>query len=108
MGIDKAMVIVPHADDAEFMVSGTVALWTQDGTEVTYVIVTNGDKGSDDPYWPGTEAVAQYQGNGGTATNAVPVANTGGAGTRDAHWREAHMGRELMTGFINTGENPLS
>jgi len=25
------------------------------------------------------------------------------AGTLDAHWHGAHMGRELMTGFINTG-----
>jgi len=43
------MVIVAHTDDAEFMAAGTVALWARDGTEVTYVIVTNGDKGSDVP-----------------------------------------------------------
>ncbi len=49
MAPDRAMVIVAHADDAEFMVSGTAALWAQEGTEITYVIVTNGDKGSDDP-----------------------------------------------------------
>ena len=51
----------------------------------------------------------QYDLSGGTSTNKVPVANTGGTGTVDAHWREAHMGREAMTGFINTGSvNPLS
>jgi len=62
-----------------------------------------------DPYWPGTEAVAQYDLSGGTATNKVPVANTGGSGTADAHWREADMGRQLMTGYINSGQvNPLS
>jgi hypothetical protein len=67
------------------------------------------DAGGADPFWPGTEAVTQYGLNGGAATNSVPVANTGGAGTADAHWREAHMGRELMTGFINIGAvNPLS
>jgi hypothetical protein len=66
------------------------------------------DAGTADPYWPGTEAVARYQAAGGTELKAVPVANTGGTGTADAHWREAHMGRELMTGYINTGENPLS
>jgi LmbE family N-acetylglucosaminyl deacetylase len=49
MAPDRAMVIVPHADDAEFLVAGTAAQWAQEGTEVTYVIVTNGDKGSDDP-----------------------------------------------------------
>jgi LmbE family N-acetylglucosaminyl deacetylase len=49
MTTDRAMVIVAHTDDAEFMAAGAVALWAREGTEVTYVIVTNGDKGSDDP-----------------------------------------------------------
>src|SRR3989304_5046843 len=49
MAPDRAMVIVAHPDDAEFLVAGTAALWAADGTEVTYVIVTNGDKGSEDP-----------------------------------------------------------
>ncbi len=76
------------------------------GTPWTTTLV---DSAGTDPYWPGTEAVKQYDLNGGTSTNKVPVANTGGMGTADAHWREAEMGRELMTGFINIGSvNPLS
>ena len=43
------MVVVAHPDDAEFMVAGTVAKWARHGCEITYVIVTRGDKGSDDP-----------------------------------------------------------
>ena len=43
------MVVVAHPDDAEFMVAGTAAKWAAQGTEVTYVVVTKGDKGSDDP-----------------------------------------------------------
>ena len=43
------MVVVAHPDDAEFMVAGTVAKWAKHGCAVTYVIVTRGDKGSDDP-----------------------------------------------------------
>ncbi len=49
MAPDRAMVIVAHPDDAEFLAAGTVALWVREGAEVTYVIVTNGNKGSDDP-----------------------------------------------------------
>ncbi len=49
MAPERAMVIVAHPDDAEFLASGAVALWAREGTEVTYVIVTNGDKGSEDP-----------------------------------------------------------
>ncbi|MBI2764374.1 MAG: PIG-L family deacetylase [Chloroflexi bacterium] len=43
------MLIVAHPDDAEFMAAGTVAKWAAGGCDVTYVIVTRGDKGSDDP-----------------------------------------------------------
>ena len=38
-----------HPDDPEFFCGGTVALWCAAGTEVTYLILTNGNKGSDDP-----------------------------------------------------------
>ena len=44
----SAMVVVAHADDAEFGCSGTVAKWCREGVEVVYVICTNGNKGSDD------------------------------------------------------------
>jgi LmbE family N-acetylglucosaminyl deacetylase len=43
------MVIVPHPDDPEFFAGGLVALWCAAGSEVTYLILTNGNKGSDDP-----------------------------------------------------------
>ena len=39
---------------------------------------------------------------------SVPVANTGGPGTADAHWRESVFDNELMTGYIDSGSNPLS
>lgn len=43
------MVIVAHPDDAEFGASGTVAKWARAGAAVTYVICTDGSKGSNDP-----------------------------------------------------------
>ena len=45
----RVMIIVAHPDDPEFFVGGTIALWTREGAEITYLILTNGDKGSDDP-----------------------------------------------------------
>ncbi len=45
----KAMVVVAHPDDAEFMCAGTVARWTSEGREVVYALVTSGDKGAADP-----------------------------------------------------------
>ena len=43
------MVIYAHPDDAEFGMAGTVARWASAGVEMTYVLVTNGASGSQDP-----------------------------------------------------------
>ena len=45
----QVMVVIPHPDDAESRMAGTVARWTREGKEVIYVLCTNGDKGTDDP-----------------------------------------------------------
>ena len=48
-GPKRIAVIVAHPDDAEFDCAGTVAKWASEGNEVAYVLLTSGDKGSDDP-----------------------------------------------------------
>lgn len=67
-------------------------------------------RGTDDPYFAGTGARTQFTANGGASFTGtpVPVENTGGAGTRDAHWRRTIFGRELMQGYANRGLSPLS
>ena len=45
----RGMVVVAHADDAEYGCSGTVAKWCREGMEVVYVLCTDGSKGSSDP-----------------------------------------------------------
>ncbi|HDQ74042.1 MAG TPA: PIG-L family deacetylase [Chloroflexi bacterium] len=45
----RAMVIAAHPDDPEFGCAGTMAKWAQAGKEITYVLLTSGDKGSHDP-----------------------------------------------------------
>lgn len=47
-GPGRAMVIMAHPDDAEFMCAGTVAKWCAEGWDVYYVLVTGGDKGTHD------------------------------------------------------------
>jgi LmbE family N-acetylglucosaminyl deacetylase len=44
----NVIVIVAHPDDAESWAGGTVAKFAQEGRTITYVVVTNGEKGSDD------------------------------------------------------------
>ena len=41
---ERALVVTPHPDDAEIGCGGTVAGWIAEGTEVYYVLCTNGDK----------------------------------------------------------------
>lgn len=48
-GPGRAMVIMAHPDDAEFLCGGTVARWCAEGWEVVYVVATGGDKGTHDP-----------------------------------------------------------
>lgn len=83
--------------------------------------------GVQDTYFSCPKAQAAFDSVGGTSYtgggsspprgNIVPVENCGtspyipqtcGAGTVDSHWREVVMTNELMTGFLNTGSNPLS
>jgi Leishmanolysin len=62
--------------------------------------------GTADPRFVGPLAVAAYDHLGGSG--AVPVEGDFGPGTRDSHWDEDTFDNELMTGFLNLGENPLS
>ena len=45
---ERVMVVTAHPDDPEFGAGGTVAKLAREGREVTYIIVTNGNKGSGD------------------------------------------------------------
>jgi PKD repeat protein len=73
-------------------------------------------EGTNTPLFVGAKAVAEWQALGGTGN--VPVENCRdknnnpipgcGAGTRDSHWREAVFDNEIMTGYLNSGANPLS
>ncbi len=57
----------------------------------------------------GAQATAAYNQVFGTSASGVPVENTGGAGTRDSHWRDSILVNELMTGWAGPGTNlPLS
>ena len=44
-----AMSIHAHPDDQDFTVAGTLAKWARAGCEVSSVIITSGDSGSNDP-----------------------------------------------------------
>jgi hypothetical protein len=66
--------------------------------------------GGADPQFTGSSATREYAAllGPGAQPRGVPLANVGGPGTRDGHWREEVFANELMTGFLDTAPNPLS
>jgi len=44
----RVMFVAAHSDDPDFLAGGTIARLAKEGREITYVIVTNGNKGSSD------------------------------------------------------------
>ena len=53
--VQRALVVTPHPDDAEFGCGGTVAKLVHAGKEVFYVVATSGNKGGRD-----TDMTAEY------------------------------------------------
>ncbi|MCB0136641.1 MAG: PIG-L family deacetylase, partial [Caldilineaceae bacterium] len=47
--VQRALVIVAHPDDADFICAGTCIQMARQGIEVTYMVLTNGDKGNHNP-----------------------------------------------------------
>jgi LmbE family N-acetylglucosaminyl deacetylase len=43
------LVITPHPDDAELGAGGTIALWSERGYRIAYVVCSSGEKGTSDP-----------------------------------------------------------
>ena len=46
---ERVLVVAAHPDDIEFGAAGTVARWITEGATVQYLLMTRGDKGSDNP-----------------------------------------------------------
>jgi LmbE family N-acetylglucosaminyl deacetylase len=52
---ERVLVVIAHPDDAEFWAGGTVARWTDAGSEVTYCVLSDGEAGGFDPAIPRSE-----------------------------------------------------
>ena len=87
-------------------VLGIGTLWGHHG------LLRNPSSQSDnaDTHFAGRLAVGAFDaagGNGYTGGAKVPVENTGGAGTRNSHWRASVFGNELMIGWLRNSP-PMS
>ena len=80
----RGMVVVAHADDAEWGCSGTVARWCAEGWEVVYVLCTDGSKGSDNPDMTGDELVKIRREEQGDAAKVLGLCDVVFLGYEDA------------------------
>ncbi|MEO0905578.1 MAG: leishmanolysin-related zinc metalloendopeptidase, partial [Pseudomonadota bacterium] len=62
--------------------------------------------GTNDPRFTGPAAAREFAALLPDDDPFVPIANTGGAGTREGHWRELIFGDELLTGFLSGTNRP--
>ncbi len=91
-----AMVITAHPDDTEFGASGIVALWAEKGTEVTYVIVTDGSKGSSDPNMTPQKIAALREEEQKAAADVLGVMHVVFLGLPDGEVRNDYQLREKI------------
>ena len=91
MGVSVFRQVVLHEMSHSL---GIGSIWDRLG------LVSNGE-------FTGAKAVSEYHRLGGTHAG-VPVEQDGGSGTAGSHWDEETFHNELMTGYINDGDNPFS
>ena len=82
-------MVTAHPDDVDFGAAGSVARWVEEGHEVAYCIVTDGDAGGFDPAVPRSEIPAIRRAEQRAAAKVV--------GVEDVHFLGHPDGRLVAT-----------
>ena len=70
----RAMAIFAHPDDVDFGCSGTIGSWIASaGTDVTYCVITSGQKGTHDPKMSPTQMAKTREAEQRAAGEAIGV-----------------------------------
>ena len=77
--------VFAHPDDPEFGAGGSMAKLAKDGAEVTYVIVTDGSQGGEDPKQKDSELVAIRQREQRAAAKVLGIKKVEFLGYKDGH-----------------------
>lgn len=80
----RVMAIMAHPDDIEFGCGGTIAKWASEGQEITFVLGTSGDKGSDDPAYSSESLMETREREQRAAADILGVKNVEFLRMRDA------------------------
>jgi LmbE family N-acetylglucosaminyl deacetylase len=81
----KVLVVSAHPDDPDFGAGGSIARLADGGADVTYVIVTDGRQGGEDPAQKDSELVAIRQKEQRAAARVLGVKKIEFLGYKDGH-----------------------
>ncbi|MGH8909481.1 MAG: PIG-L deacetylase family protein [Egibacteraceae bacterium] len=96
----RALVVIAHPDDAEFGAAGTIARWVDAGTQVSYLVVTDGASGSADPEMTRERLVAQRMEEQRAACVALGVGEVEFLGYRDGYLTPSIEARRAVAAAI--------
>ena len=82
---DRVLAVFAHPDDPEFGAGGSMAKLAGDGAEVTYVVVTDGSQGGEDPKQKDSELAAIRQREQRAAARVLGVKKVEFLGYKDGH-----------------------
>jgi LmbE family N-acetylglucosaminyl deacetylase len=97
---ERVLVVAAHPDDIEFGAAGTVARWISEGAEAHYLLLTSGDKGSDDPAADPAALVATREAEQRAAAAEIGVASVDFLGEPDGQVESSLRLRERITRAI--------
>ena len=81
--VERVLAVTAHPDDIDFGAAGTIAHFTEAGTEVTYCVVTDGDAGGFDDAVPRADIPAIRRAEQEAAAKAVGVEDVRWLGYQD-------------------------
>ncbi|MEO8745502.1 MAG: PIG-L deacetylase family protein [Candidatus Dormiibacterota bacterium] len=82
---DNVLVVTAHPDDPDFGAGGSIARLAKEGARVTYVIVTDGSQGGEDPKQKDSELKAIREREQRAAARVLGVKKVEFLGYKDGH-----------------------
>ncbi|PWU19630.1 MAG: PIG-L family deacetylase [Candidatus Rokuibacteriota bacterium] len=98
--IERVLVITAHPDDSEFGAGGTVAKLVREGKQVSYCILTNGNKGSSDRSMTPERLVAIREEEQRNAARVLGVETVDFLGFPDCELEDTRESRLAVTAAI--------
>ena len=95
--VHRVLVILAHPDDPDFTCGGTAILMARAGIEITYMILTNGDKGNHNPEITRNQLIALRKLEQRAAAELCGVKHVLFMGEEDGFLRSTRELRERVT-----------